>query len=124
MQLQTPASQEWKSLRFLGGHNLFADERLEIVMLSNSELHLDVFGWDENGRLKVIWSRLIQPGVNQKNKRLQIMPNPVQDVDGDGQLEIVVSIYDRASQIHWRTEVIDPQTGITRYNLADFVPST
>ena len=62
-------------------------------MLSNSELHLDVFGWDEKGRLKVIWSRLIQPGVNQKNKRLQIMPNPVQDIDSDNYLEIVASIY-------------------------------
>ena len=119
-----PQAESGRAYGYLGGHNLFADERLEIVMLSNSELHLDVFGWDEKGRLKVIWSRLIQPGANQKNKRLQIMPNPVQDVDGDGQLEIVVSIYDRASQIHWRTEVIDPQTGITRYNLADFVPST
>ena len=115
-----PQAESGRAYGYLGGHNLFADERLEIVMLSNSELHLDVFGWDENGRLKIIWSRLIQPGVNQKNKRLQIMPNPVQDVDGDGQLEIVVSIYDRANQIHWHTEVIDPQTGITRYNLADF----
>ena len=38
----------------LGGHNLFADERLEIVMLSNSELHLDIVGGDKNDRLKVI----------------------------------------------------------------------
>ena len=74
-----PQAESGRAYGYLGGHNLFADERLEIVMLSNSELHLDVFGWDENGRLKVIWSRLIQPGVNQKNKRLQIMPNPALD---------------------------------------------
>ena len=43
------------------------------------------------------------------------MSNPVQDVAGDNQLEIVALIY-----VIGRVKSIDPQTSITRYNLTGF----
>ena len=117
---QHPEAESGRAYGYLGAHDLFGDKRLEIVMLSNSELHMDVFGWDDNDQFKVVWSRLIQPGVNQKDKRLQVMQNPVRDVDGDGNPEIVVAIYNREGTGRWHTEVIDPETGQAQYDLVDF----
>ena len=114
---QHPDAESGRAYGYLGAHDLFGDKRLEIVMLSNSELHMDVFGWDENGQLKIVWSRLIQRGVGHKEKRLQVMRDPVRDIDGDGKPEIVVAIYNRDGKGRWRTEVVDPETGKARYDL-------
>lgn len=91
------------------------DGRMELMSFSNeawaapdNARHVTLFGWDDTtSTLAIRWRR----NVNDiENDRVSFADNSVLDLDGDGTLEVVFSIYD-ASASEWTTEVRDAADG-------------
>ena len=65
-----------------------------------------MLGW-KDGRLVKLWGRLIEHGIERKQTILRPGVDPVQDVDGDGRPEIVVSIFNASGDDKWHVEVLE-----------------
>jgi len=104
-------SQSGRGYGWLGAFDLDGDGKCELVLLATFENHIEVMGFRE-GKLQVLWSRLLERGVCNKQTQLRLTPNPVGDCDGDGKLEIVLSLYDGQQ---WKTEIIEGLTGRAKF---------
>jgi len=111
-------AESGRAYGWFGAFDIDKDGKQEFIILSDSENHMEVVGW-KDGRLERLWGRLIERGVDRKQTALQVIPDPVQDVDGDGYPEIVVSILNEAGDNRWHTQVLDARTGHVKHDLPD-----
>ena len=96
----------------------------EFIVLDDFTKHMEVLAW-KDGTLQRLWMKLLR-GVayrtevppQEKEVSLRVNPEPVQDVDADGNREIVVSTYNISEDQMWHVWVVDPLTGEIRWNLA------
>jgi hypothetical protein len=88
------------------------------VVLGDFENKIGVVGWNEN-QLSTRWTRLIEPGVEKKQTVFHPGFDPVADINGDGLLEIVVSIYNESGDERWHVVSFDGMTGQVLLDLAD-----
>jgi len=107
---------------YFGAHDVDGCGKDEFVVICDFAKHLSVSGW-RNGRLERYWIRDITDPEKDHNAKYDIVmrvdPNPVADVDGDGVMEIAVSIYNLARDRRWHVHVYDGLTGAEKYNLPD-----
>lgn len=110
-------SQTGRGYGWFGGFDCNGDGKKELIQLADTESHLDVFGWNEQGRLYKLWGRSIEPGITRKKTIVEPGANPVANVMANDNLEIVFSLYgyDYATGTvgddAWHVYVIDPFTG-------------
>jgi len=107
---------EGRSYGYVGAHDLDGDGRLEFVVEADFAKHVDVLGYRE-GRLALLWQRPIEPDIRNPQKVLRAHPHPVGDVDGDGRLEVVTSIYGEAGDGRWHVAVYDGVAGTPKADL-------
>jgi outer membrane protein assembly factor BamB len=96
----------------------------EFIVLDDFTKHMEVLAW-KDGTLQRLWVKLLRPIAYrievpspEKDVSLRVNPEPVQDVDGDGNSEIVVSTYNISEDQLWHVWVVDPLTGEIRWDLA------
>lgn len=96
------------------------DGQLEIVILASLVArHLAVLGNDGEGNLSVWWDRYIEMIYPTDTTEVRWVMNSVADVNGDGQREIVVSLFNTRGDNRWWTEVINPQDGAILAEIPD-----
>jgi len=115
-----PEGSTGRANGWLGALDVDNDGLKEFVLITDFENHIEVVGW-RDGQLRVLWSRFIEPGITSKSTVVRSCHDPVQDVDGDGMLEVVVSIHNGTGDGRWHTEVINAVTGETKADLLDCV---
>jgi hypothetical protein len=104
---------------WFGASDINGDGKQEFVVMADFENHVDVLGWNAGGQLVRLWGRLIERGIIDKKTTLWSTTNPVQDVDGDGQKEVLVSIYNETGDNRWHMQVLNGMTGQVKLDLTD-----
>ncbi|HEY3874290.1 MAG TPA: VCBS repeat-containing protein, partial [Candidatus Kapabacteria bacterium] len=88
------------------------DGNLEAIILSDKVTrHIAVLGNDGNGNFTPLWDRLIEHIYPNDTTELRYTSNSMRDFDGDGKLEIAVSIFNERKDGKWHTEILKAETG-------------
>lgn len=111
-----PDAESGRAYGWFGAFDFDGDGKQEFVILADFENHIDVLGW-KDGALQPLWNRLIERGITRKGTILHPGTDPVQDIDGDGKPEIVVSIFNANGDGAWHIEGISGMTGKTVFDL-------
>ncbi|MCX5635353.1 MAG: VCBS repeat-containing protein [Planctomycetota bacterium] len=110
---------------YFGAFDLDANGKKEFVIISDFYKHIDVIGFDPNGKLKILWQRSIELTLESPRRQMQVNPFGVADINGDGKLEIVVTLLNPpesagladSNDSRWHVVVYD---GVKGSVLADF----
>lgn len=103
-------AQSGRAYGWLGAFDLDQCGRSEFIILADFENHIEVMGWQE-GQLTRLWYRLVERGITRKETVLHPGTNPVQDIDGDGKLEIIISIFNENGDNLWHVIAFDGMSG-------------
>jgi hypothetical protein len=90
---------------WFGAVDLNGDGRREFVILADFENNMSVLGWNSSGQLVKLWSHTIESGVVDKKTIHNTGFDPLHDVNGDGVLDIVDSIYNESGDGRWHVVV-------------------
>lgn len=111
---------------WFGTYDFNKDGKEEFVIIADTQNHISVMGWDDNGNLVRLWHKLIN---FDGYKRISVVvpgTSPLQDIDGDGVAEIVFSIYnydpetgDTDNYSRWHIWALDGVTGGTKLDIKD-----
>jgi len=113
-----PGAESGRAYGWLGAFDLDGDGQREFVVLGDFENFFTVLGW-KDGKLAPLWTRLIERGITLKKTILRTGILPVQDLDGDGLPEIVVSLFNGGGDGRWHTMALEGMTGRTKLDLPD-----
>jgi len=108
---------------WLGAVDVDRDGRPEFIILEDFIRYAALVGW-RDGRLQRLWLNVWEPAKangdfpeSQDTVIVRVNPEPVQDLDGDGYPEIVVSIFNQKRDQRWHVLILDARTGATRCDL-------
>ena len=106
---------------WFGAVNLDGAGPDEFVIIDDFVHHMAVVGW-RDGKLQRLWNWIIhQPGQHMPEAAdtvaVIINPRPVQNVDGDANLELLVSIFNHRRDARWHVLAIDGMTGKVKHDL-------
>jgi hypothetical protein len=90
--------------------DLNGDGRDDFFCIATFAQHHEVL-LNENGRLKPAWAHGWDDSVTTSKIATVYPEPPIADVDGDGHLELVVSMFQSASEPRWMVRVYDAVTG-------------
>jgi len=96
------------------------DGKLDYVNLAGTK-HVDVLR-NVGGKFELAWTHGWADSVTTSLRTLQYPSEPVLDVDGDGKLEIVASLFDGKVDQRWHLYVWDAATGKQKAEIPDVVP--
>lgn len=113
------ANESGRGYGWFGAYDLAGDSRSELVVMGDFQDFISVLGWDENGNLVQLWTRVFDPKLTGKQTAHRPMAFPVRDIDGDGRPEIVTSVYNETGDHRWHLIVLDAATGSVRHDLVD-----
>jgi hypothetical protein len=109
-RFKPPGAASGRAYGWLGAYDLDQSGRDEFVILADFENHIEVLGW-VNGRFRRRWHKLIERGITRKTTALRPGTSPVQDITGDGNFEIVVSIFNQEGDGLWHIVAMEGITG-------------
>jgi len=99
--------------------NVDQDPYLEAVVLAvNLDEHLTVIDNTGTG-YAVLWRKWYEYSYPEDHKDLRFTVNSVADVDGDGRVEIVGSIYNDTGDEKWHLMIFDGLSGAVELDLLD-----
>jgi hypothetical protein len=107
-----------RSYGFFGAYDLAHDGRTEFLVQADFSKHVDVLGF-RDGKLSLLWQRNVEADISNPQKILRVGPNPVADADGDGQSEVLTTIFNERGDQRWRITVHEALTGRVKAELAD-----
>ncbi|HMI64568.1 MAG TPA: VCBS repeat-containing protein [Cyclobacteriaceae bacterium] len=109
-----------RSYGFHGVYDFDSDGKSEFLVQADFSKHVDVLGL-RNGKLTLLWQRKIEPDIADPQKIMRVAPNPVMDIDNDGQPEVLTTIFNDAGDGRWHLTFIDAITGKTKIDFPDEV---
>jgi hypothetical protein len=109
---------EGRSYGFLGAYDLDGNGTSELVVMADFCKHVEVLGY-RDGKLALLWQRAIEPDISNPQKILRVNPTAAADVDGDGQLEVLVCTYNGSGDGRWHIAVHEGMTGAVKTDLPD-----
>ncbi len=95
---------------WLGAYDLNGGGVEEFVVIGLFENFLAVMGW-QNGQLVKLWDHTIEIVHDLAKTIHSCTTYPVQDIDGDGKLDVVTSIYNETGDGQWHVVARDGMTG-------------
>jgi len=107
-----------RSYGFFGAYDFGHDGRTEFLVQADFSKHVDVLGF-QNGKLGLLWQRNVEADISNPQKILRVGPNPVADVDGDGQSEVLTTIFNERGDQRWWVTVHEALTGRIKAELPD-----
>jgi outer membrane protein assembly factor BamB len=107
-----------RSYGFFGAYDLAHDGRTEFLVQADFSKHVDVLGF-RDGKLALLWQQNVEADISNPQKILRVGPNPVADVDGDGQCEVLTTIFNERGDQRWRVTVHEALTGRIKAELPD-----
>jgi hypothetical protein len=107
-----------RSYGFFGAYDFAHDGRTEFLVQADFSKHVDVLGF-RDGKLALLWQRNVEADISNPQKILRVGPNPVADVDGDGQAEVLTTIFNERGDQRWWVTVHDALTGRIKAELPD-----
>ncbi|MCX6925385.1 MAG: hypothetical protein NT154_19575, partial [Verrucomicrobia bacterium] len=107
-----------RSYGFFGAYDFAHDGRTQFLVQADFSKHVDVLGF-RDGKLSVLWQRNVEADISNPQKILRVGPNPVADVDGDGQSEVLTTIYNERGDQRWWVTVYEALTGRVKAELPD-----
>lgn len=94
------------------------DGREDFLCVADFSHHHEVL-LNQNGKLKLAWVHG-WPDETVNRKIVSTWPeSPHADVDGDGRLEVIVSMYNSEERNQWLVRIYDAVTGALKYKLED-----
>jgi len=102
---------------WLGAKDLNGDGRQEFVILADFENNMSVVGWNSSGKLTKLWDYTIESGVVDKQTIHNTGYDPLHDVNGDGIVDIVTSIFNETGDNRWHVVVRNGTNGQVISNL-------
>lgn len=109
--IATPRPYGW-----FGARNIDADPELEFIILGDFEKFVSVLDWD-NGKLVEKWDFEIEKGTRLSLAKHDTGVEPIADIDGDGQAEIVTSVFNQDGQGIWQVFIFDSANGTVKHKL-------
>lgn len=103
---------------WFGALDIDGQPKDEFVILGDFEHFIAVLGW-QNDDIVLLWERRIETNIYQTFVRHHVLPNPVQDVDGDGLPDIATSIFNEGGDEKWHVMVFDASTGSVKLDIAE-----
>jgi outer membrane protein assembly factor BamB len=96
------------------------DGNREVVIVAERVArHIAVIDNDGRGNLSALWDRFVEFIYPSDTTELRHVGNSVRDVDGDGKLELVISLFNARQDGRWWLEVLDPLTGALKMEMPD-----
>lgn len=108
-----------RSYGFFGVYDFDHDGKTEFLVQADFSKHVDVLGFGDDGKLERRWTDTIEPNIAHPQKIVRVAPDPTADVDGDGQAEIVTTIFNNTGDGKWHLSFRDALTGKTKYDFPD-----
>lgn len=103
-----------------GAIDMFEDIRTEVLIIGDFHNHMEVLGWNGSNELEKRWDWMIENGISAKETLVHSGVNPIGDViDGNGMLEIVVSVFNATGDSKWHTLILNSKTGEALQDLPD-----
>jgi hypothetical protein len=103
---------------FLGVANIDQDPYPEFCVISDFAQHIEVI--DNDGtHLSLKWLNQIEGNIYRNTRVTQPGPNSFVDVDHDGQVEVVCSIFNYNNNNRWDVLVYNSLNGTVKYDLAN-----
>jgi hypothetical protein len=95
------------------------DGRAEAVVVGDAPAHADVLRYAP-GQGKLLWSQRYITDAQVSlpiDLKLQLVPGCVQDLDGDGKVEVLYNLYNHEKDNKWHLLIRDARTGDIKHNL-------
>lgn len=90
--------------------DLNGDGREDFLCIADFAQHHEVL-LNDGGKLRLAWARGWQNSVTTTKIATTYPDQPVADVDGDGRLEVVISMFNAEEEPRWMIRVYDAVTG-------------
>jgi outer membrane protein assembly factor BamB len=88
-----------------------------LVLSEKVSKHISMIANDGAGNLSLMWDRFLEHIYPTDRKELHYTFNSLTDIDGDGEAEIIVSMFDESEETGWWLEVIDARSGEIRQRI-------
>ena len=103
---------------FFGAYDLGGDDRSEFVIMGDFQMFVSVLGWRDGGLVE-LWDHQIEAGTKLNKAVHETGASPVADIDGDGNPDIVTSIFNEHGDSRWHVVGFDGLTGTVIVDLVD-----
>jgi hypothetical protein len=107
---------EGRSYGFFGVYDFDRDGKSEFLVMADFAKHIDVLGY-RDGKLTVLWQAKIEMDIARPQKMMRVLPEPVADLDNDGQSEVLANLYNDDGAPSWKAVVFDAISGATKGKL-------
>jgi outer membrane protein assembly factor BamB len=108
-----------RSYGFFGVYDFNRDGKSEFLVQADFSKHVDVLGFNDDAKLALLWTQNIEQSIAHPQKIVRVAPNPTADVDGDGQAEVITTIFNDAGDGKWHLSFMDAMTGKKKYDFPD-----
>ena len=102
---------------------MFPDGKVALLVVGDFSPHISVL-MVRDGKLEVLWYLTFENDRNQGIDRRvtinRVGPNPADDYDGDGQVEVMMNFFNSTGDDRWHLIGYDALTGRVKYDIEDF----
>jgi len=107
-----------RSYGFAGVYDFDRDGKSEFLIQADFSKHVDVLGF-KDGKLSLLWQQDIEQDVAHPQKILRVAPDPVMDIDNDGQPEVITTLFNDSGDARWHLTFRDALTGAVKADFPD-----